>query len=310
MRLLTNKNGVTLIELLIVIVVLGIITAFAAISAGSIITNTKQNGDIAVVSNLNAASRLMRASTNTVNGDIFEGYDTDLERLTYLFEQEFISKFPEPRIETNSFVYDESLQLWTLSGSGGSIIYTETEEEYFNTSGSKITSYDTNGGLSVVIPTEIDGTTITELGQDSFKGLGINSVIIQEGITRISGNSFHTNNLTSVSIPNSVTRIWHNAFYKNQITTVTFGSGLERIEAGAFADNYITSLSLPSSVNYVGAAAFGYGGNHITSITIGSDVQIGNNSSFGSYGGAFRTLYNVNKESGTYTYSGGTWTKQ
>jgi hypothetical protein len=251
----------------------------------------------------------MRVSTGNADEDIFEGYSNDTERLTYLFDEGFISKFPEPNIETNTFVYDESLQLWTLLGSGGSIIYVETEEEYFGSSGSRITSYDINGGLSVVIPNEINGIAITELGQDSFYGLGLNSVVIQEGVTRISGNAFHSNNLTSITIPNSVTRIWYNAFNGNQLSSVSFGSGLTRIDAGAFSNNNIVSLVLPSSVDYVGEGAFGYGGNYITSITIGSNVVIRNNASFGWYGSSFKSFYDINKESGTYTYSGGEWTK-
>lgn len=310
-KILKSSSGVTLIELLIVIIVLGIIASFSIVAAGNIIENTKQKGDIAVVSNLNEASNLMRYSNVSQDIDIFDGYTTDEERLTFMFNEGYISKIPEPGISTNSFVYDETLQIWQLNGSGGSVIYAETDSAFFSTQYDyRITAYDISGGLSIVIPTQIDGKTITELGQDSFRGLGLNSVVIQEGITRISGNSFHSNNLTSVSIPNSVTTIWHNAFNANKITSVSFGTGLSNIKAGAFSNNYITSVSLPPSVKTVGNGAFAYGSNFITSITIGSDVTIESENSFGYYGKAFNDLYNIDKSAGTYTYSGGTWSKE
>lgn len=308
-KTLRNDTGVTMVELLITIVILGIIALFSTILVGEIIENTKQKGDVAVVSNLNEASRLMRYSNASATSDIFDDYNTNEQRLDLLLAEGYISKYPEPLIDTNSYEYDLATDLWVLAGSGGSIIYTDTDESFFTISATKLTGYDVAGGLSVVIPKSVNGTSITDIGQDCFKGLAINTVIIPEGITRISGNSFHTNNLTTVSIPNSVTRIWHNAFNANQISSISFGNGVTRIEAGAFSNNSLSSLSLPSSVSYVGSGAFGYGSNFITTITIGSDVTIDNSTSFGWYGNTFKTFYDLDKEAGTYTFSNGSWTK-
>lgn len=310
MKTIRNNKAMTIIELIIVIAIMGIISAFSVIAVGYMLTTAKQKGDETVIASLNEASNLLRYSNTSNEFDTFEAFSSDSERLDYLFDEGLITSYPEPLIDTNSFVYDDTLQLWVLNGSGGSVTYSETDASAFTVSGTKITSYDTSSGLSVVIPSKIDGTTITEIGQDCFKDDGITAVIIQEGITRISGNAFHTNNLTSVTIPNSVTRIWHNAFNGNQITSVSFGSGVTRIDGGAFSNNSITSVTLPSSVTFVGSGAFGYGDNYITSITIGANVTIENTASFGWYGSAFKSLYDENQEAGTYTFSGGTWTKQ
>lgn len=170
MAILWNNKGVTVVELLIVIVVLGIISAFAVVSVGAIIENTKQNGDEVVLSNINEATRLMLYGLYDTD-DVFDGYDTDEDKLNYMVSEGFLSAYPEPLIDTSSFAYNVGTQLWTLNGTEGSVIYSETSEEFFTYSGSKITSYDTTGGLSIVIPSSIDGNAITELGQDSFRDL-------------------------------------------------------------------------------------------------------------------------------------------
>jgi prepilin-type N-terminal cleavage/methylation domain-containing protein len=307
-----RKAGVTLIELIAVLVILGILTTISVVFIGGIIDNANQKADLANLSNLNEATRNLRISQLYSQDDVFEGYDTDEDRLTYLFEEDFISTIPILKNDENSFEFRVDVQQWVII-SNSVVIYTPTDEVYFTTDSTlsyRITSYDISGGLNVVIPQTISDTTITEIGSTAFPALGITSVVLQEGITRISGNAFKDNQLSSVTIPDSVERIWHNAFNNNQLTSITFGSGLTRIEGGAFGNNQLTSVSLPSSVLYVGDGAFGYGGNYITSITIGSNVSIGNSHSFGWYGSSFQTLYNVDKLAGTYIYDSGVWTLQ
>lgn len=305
-KTLTSKTGVTIIELVAILVILGIIASIGVFTIGNIIQNSKQKADIAQLSYINDATQIMFVSTEETT---FESLESVEAKLTYLVEHGFLSTFPNNNLDTNSYVYLDESNLWVLETDLGEITFTETEEVYFTVSSYKITSYDIEGGLSVVVPQTVDGNEITEIGQDCFKGLGIESIVLQEGITRISGNSFHSNQLTSVIIPNSVTRIWHNAFYNNNITEVSFGTGLTRIEAGAFSNNSITSVNLPSSVTYIGSGAFGYGNNYITTITLGSDVTIENTASMGVYGSAFKALYDVAKDAGTYVYSDGNWVK-
>ncbi len=307
-----NHKGVTLVELLAVFILMGIIASISIVFIGNLIDNTKEKADIATLCSLNEATRLLRISQMNAFDDVFEGYDSDEERMAYLYEEGFVSRMPVINIRTNTFLFMTELQQWVISGED-EIIFTPTAEIYFTTDSTytyRITSYDSDGGLNVVVPQTINGVTVTELGSNSFLSLGLTSVVIQEGITRISGNAFKDNLLAGIVFPDSVLRIWHNAYNNNRLTSIIFGSMLTRIEGGAFGNNQLTSIVLPPSVVYVGDGAFGYGGNYITSITIGSDVTIGNDSTFGWYGKAFRTLYNVDKLAGTYTYQGGAWTKQ
>ncbi|BCR36401.1 leucine-rich repeat protein [Mariniplasma anaerobium] len=307
-----HKTGVTLVELLAVLVIIGILTTISVVLIGGIIDNANQKADLANLSNLNEATRNLSISQLYSQDDVFEGYDTDEDRLTHLYEEDFISAIPVLKNDENSFEFKVDVQQWVII-SGNETIYTPTAEVYFTTDSTlsyRITSYDISGGLNVVIPQTISDVVITEIGSTAFPALGITSVVIQEGVTRISGNAFKDNQLSTITIPDSVERIWHNAFNNNQLTSVTFGSGLTRIEGGAFGTNQLTSVTLPSSVVYVGDGAFGYGDNYITSITIGSDVTIGNAHSFGWYGSSFLTLYNIDKLAGIYIYASGVWTLQ
>lgn len=307
-----NRRGVTIVELLAVFIILGILASISIVLVGNLINNTKDKADIASLYSLNEATRLLRISQSNASGDVFAGYDSDEDRLSYLYDEGFLSRMPVINSRSKIFMFITESQQWVIFGED-EIIFTPTAEIYFTTDTTysyRITSYSADGGLNVVIPQTINDVTITELGSNSFMSLGITSVVIQEGITRISGNAFQGNQLTSIVFPNSILRIWHNAFNGNQLNSVTFGTNLTRIEGGAFGNNQLTSVVLPSSVTYVGDGAFGYGGNYITSITIGSNVTIGNDPSFGWYGKAFRSLYNIDKSAGTYTYQSGLWTKQ
>lgn len=308
-----NNRAVTIVELLAIIVILAILATVSTVVIGRVVQNFRQKADIATLSSINAATQIYKLSEIDSTHPLFEGAETDEEKLELLFTLGYLSKYPDTQVETNSYSFHSDSEQWVLISSEGEIIYTPTAEVYFTVNSSttyRISAYNVEGGLSVVVPAEINGIVITEIGSDSFKSLGITSVILPEGIERVSGNSFHSNQLTSIIFPDSVTRIWHNSFNNNLLTSVTFGSGLTRIEGGAFGNNFLTEVELPLSVTYVGDGAFGYGSNYITTITIGSNVQIANDQSFGIYGKAFRTLYNVNKEAGTYLYINGSWTKQ
>lgn len=308
-----KNKGLTLIELIAVIVLLGVISGIASLLIGNIIPNMRQKADIATLSSINSATDIYRYSQSTTIEDFFTDTLSDSERLDVLFEEGYLSKMPSPQRNSNEFIFQIDIQQWVMTSSEGEVIYTPTADEYFTVSDTytyRLTLYDITGGLDVVIPSEINGVEITTIDSTCFTELGITSVIIPEGITRISGNSFKGNQLVTITFPDSLERIWHNAFNNNLLTSITFGSGLTRIEGGAFSNNSLTTISLPENVEYVGDGAFGYGDNFITYIEIGSDVEIANDHSFGWYGNAFRTLYDVSKEAGIYIYSEGEWTKQ
>jgi hypothetical protein len=149
-----------------------------------------------------------------------------------------------------SWVVKESGK-WEGPGGGGS-----GDFSYQINSGDTvtITRYYGNGG-SVEIPSEIDGKTVTGIGEGAFK------------------NSPNPNNITSVTIPDSVTGIGKNAFFECiNLTSVSIGNSVTTIGDGAFMlCSSLTSVTIPNSVTSIGEWAF-YGCTNLTSVNIPNRV--------------------------------------
>jgi hypothetical protein len=120
-----------------------------------------------------------------------------------------------------------------------------------NTDGS-IYTYNTNADGSinfagysgppwaVSIPTNINGLTVTSIGNGAFNGLRI-------GLS----------NLTSVTIPGSVTSIGEDAFeFCCGLTNVTIPDSVTSIADHAFSGAGLTGVSIPGSVTNIGMYAF------------------------------------------------------
>ena len=141
-----------------------------------------------------------------------------------------------------------------------------------------ITSYDTSGGLAIIIPSEINGIPVTAIATDAFKNKGLTSVEIPNSVTSIGYAAFLNNQLTSVVIPNSVTSIGNSAFYNNKLTSVEIPNSVTSIGNSAFYNNKLTSVVIPNSVTSIGNSAF-YN-NKLTSVEIPNSVTSIGNSAF------------------------------
>ena len=161
--------------------------------------------------------------------------------------------------------------------------------------GISITEYSIEGGLDVVIPSNINGKQVVSIGNDAFTtrgveptgistnkieyniqplynkkdnyevvplaiytpvGLGITSVIIPDTVISIGNYAFYGNKLTSVIIPNSVTSIGNSAFENNQLTNIIIPTSVTSIGNDAFGGNQLTSVTIPTSVTSIGKGAF------------------------------------------------------
>ena len=103
----------------------------------------------------------------------------------------------------------------------------------------------------VIIPTNINGLLVVNIGD----------------------NTFNDDSVVSVTIPNSVTNIGNGAFLNNNsLTNISFGTNVNNIGSDAFEnDNSLTNVTIPNSVINIGDYAF-ENDNNLTNVTIGTNV--------------------------------------
>jgi hypothetical protein len=104
---------------------------------------------------------------------------------------------------------------------------------------------------SVVIPSEIEGLTVTRISEDAFRfpdsGIpSVTSVVIPDTVTTIDEGAFAGNSLTSVEIPASVTSIAKLAFESNDLESVTFLGNAPTTNVDCFLGNPdLTEINVP-----------------------------------------------------------------
>ena len=285
-----TSNAVTLIELLIIIVIISIIASITIITVGPLVENTRLNADFATVHQLNASTRLYRIQTP--NNDLFTDDTNSSETLlNHLFDNNYIKGHMMPQTKNAYYAWDFNFSQWTLV-IDDAVIFVPTNPEHF-TVGSpstfRITLYNLESGTDIVIPSEINGIPITQIGHNALSNLGLTSVILPETIESLAALSLRD----------------------NQLTNIALNEGLITIDNNAFQNNQITEIMIPSTVTSVGEHAFD--NNPITKITIGEGVTIGNSWSFGIHrpggGGNFDQVY-ASQGAGTYLWNGSAWIKQ
>ena len=155
-------------------------------------------------------------------------------------------------------------------------VIAETTEDGFEYSiiddgTAEITDY-TGDATELNIPSEIDGYTVTSIGNQAFQDCaGLTNVNIPDSVTIIGDFAFFDcTGLTSVTIPDSVTIIGDLAFYGcTGLTSITIPDSVTVIGYCAFTDcTGLTSVTIPASVTIIGALAFGYCLDYDTSTTI------------------------------------------
>ena len=86
-------------------------------------------------------------------------------------------------------------------------IYSDGDFTYKKNENGTITITKYAGSGDVIIPAEIAGSSVTEIGKDAFKG-------------------YYGNELTSITIPDNVRTIDYHAFSDNPLTSITIGANV------------------------------------------------------------------------------------
>ena len=168
----------------------------------------------------------------------------------------------------------------------------------FTVNNNIITGYSNTCSKDVIIPSKINGITITTIGSSAFANKGLTSVVFPNTLTTINREAFNNNQLTNLDIPSSVTSIAA-AFNNNQLSDedafiygrnpdgsenktliVSYGGakrenvvipdGVVSIGTLSFYSTNLISLKLPSTLKTIGDQAFR--SNLLTSLDIPSNV--------------------------------------
>lgn len=186
----------------------------------------------------------------------------------------------------------------------------------FNLTTGTITKYNGTDTV-VVIPSKINGVTVTTIGTDAFLGLNITSVTIPDSVTEIGSNAFaDCTNLTSVNYagdwsnltiqsgnpavqdaaneqlfdfaftPDNTAVIVNNYKCKGTAADVTIpshykGKPVTMIDHAAFHDSAVTSVTIPDSVTSIPDDAFAFC-SQLTNISIPNSVTFIGFSAFNS----------------------------
>ncbi|MFC0852741.1 leucine-rich repeat protein [Halalkalibacter oceani] len=105
-----------------------------------------------------------------------------------------------------------------------------------------ITGYNGTPPQNLVIPDEVNGLTVKEIGVSAFADNNLTEVVLGTGVESIGGLAFRGNNLTEVIIPDNVTEIGYGAFRDNDLTDVIIPVNVVVIGDTAFANNDLTDV--------------------------------------------------------------------
>lgn len=222
---------------------------------------------------------------------------------------------------THNFIIRLDLTNWNWNTQMGATftvtVAAATNTFDFNLTTGTITKYNGTDTV-VVIPSKINGVTVTTIGTDAFLGLNITSVTIPANVTEIGSNAFaDCTNLTSVNYagdwskltiqsgnpavqdaanaplfdfeftPDNTAVIVTNYKYNGAAADVTIpsryqGKPVTVIDPVAFYNNSaVTSVTIPDSVTAIPDYAFGFC-SQLTNISIPNSVTFIGFSAFNS----------------------------
>lgn len=289
-----NKEGFTLVELIVVISIIAILVSIAVPSFYSLVKQSRITADQATVRMLNNVTSLSRISILTEDPFIDEN-STDEYLLEFLVDKGDLNSVVSPQSKDATFTWVVDDERWYLLLGNEFYSITLADGISFGSgwSSSFLSGSYTGGLKNIVIPKSIEGTTITHIWQDVFNNKGLVSVSFQidSQIDQIHARAFLNNGLSEIVLPKNLKRIDRQAFDGNRIRFVVIPDSVTTIETNAFTG--LERITVGSNLNF---------DTHPT----GNHTQL-ENSINGS--NAFRDAYKVGG-AGTYIWDGAKWNKE
>ena len=127
-----------------------------------------------------------------------------------------------------------------------------------NEEGNAIITNHQEGEEKLILPSSLDGYTVTGIGKEAFyNDHFIKELVIPGCIKTIDDSAFaYTNHIRSVVLESGVERIGKEAFLYCQIYELTLPDTLVSLGDRAFACNNISSVQLPDSIQEIGINPF------------------------------------------------------
>lgn len=231
----------------------------------------------------------------------------ELHDAVYYGDNIMIDPGSDDESAVRNFIVRLDLTNWdwgTITGATFTITVTAPSRDFtFDATTGTIKKYNGNDTV-VVIPSKINGVTVTTIGTDAFLGLNITSVTIPDSVTEIGANAFAgCTNLTSVTyggdwskltiqsgnpaVEDAVNaQLFDFAFtpdntavivrYKGTAADVTIpsrykGKPVTMIDHAAFYNSAVTSVTIPDSVTSIRDSAFVFC-SQLTNISIPNSV--------------------------------------
>ena len=137
------------------------------------------------------------------------------------------------------------------------------------------------GGGRVIVPGEIDGLPVTEIGVGAFISSSIKSISLPDSIKSIKNSAFSSSSISEIDIPEGVTAIDSTVFDScANLKRIGLPAGLKSIGTLAFNGcESLEAIDIPDGVERISSNAF-YGCGSLEEVTIPSSVTRIDSSAF------------------------------